>query len=1102
MSVKRSLFLFSAALAASFVGNAQPEVILGLEENASTPETHQLMWETTPGIRYLLEESTTLGAGSWSPVAGFPTEAAARAQAHKFSVGNTPRKFFRISEIDGQAPTVNFLSPADDSFGVGRFSDITIDLDDATGINRSSIQLTVGAHRPYRVSDSQLTLGAGDVLTFDLGDDTAIGAWGEEITVSLVVADTVGNSATHTWTFELEVEPSVASGVFVFGSPNARRAGQGLSGAAATIASRFHSGPVRMNSGASGWQMHSVTETTVVLTYTATAPTSFAANGLITNLAPSHLDEIFYRRITSVSDDATNKRLTLTTEDAELADFLLTSSYNLDEDALFLQMDDQGNITRATTLDAVFELPAIGADFLKDTPPGQSRTLWNDGALSLSVREAKAVFTPSLRVNFETSRGDLERFQAEIDGDITVSLMPEFTVSGAYSGVETIPLWSYRHIIWTAVGVVPVAIEVNASIDVVADLDVNADATLRSGFRQEVNMGVSGLYKKDASPAVTWDRWFHPKPTYYEPLGYTTNGNAEASLALVGQIDVRLHAAAGIYINVDPRVEARGSATLTNGELTSASWVTGAYADLNAGLSVIGFENSDLPALPSLRLFTKEWGSRYPKAASLAILNQPQSSAAQLGETINLTVEAVGAGNLSYAWYQNRNRLLANRNQLIISDFKSADAGDYHVVVSDDANQLTSETARVSQARLSSAQYYSGTGHNYLFVPGRVTWTQARRAAESLGGHLATIHSDGENRFVANLIPGDADSGTAWTGLYQSASGSEPSGGWRWITGEPLSYTKWNSGEPNQYQGIEEDWGSIFSYSYKSYYGAWNDLAIDNRDATGYVVEFSKAAGQYMAPEDRLDWTVSLGGGADLKLKWIAPGNFQMGSPSGESARDSDEGPVHRVTLSQGYWLGQREVTQAQWQAVMGNNPSRFKGAQNPVEKVTWSEAMEFCRKLTERERRAGRLPAGMAYTLPTEAQWEYACRARTTGPIHYGNRLDGRMANFNGNHPYGGASTGEYRKKTVAVGSFRSNAWGLYDMHGNVWEWCSDWSGDYPSGSVVDPTGASSGSYRICRGGSWSNNARYCRSANRYRNAPGYRWYNLGFRLSLSSVH
>ena len=125
-------------------------------------------------------------------------------------------------------------------------------------------------------------------------------------------------------------------------------------------------------------------------------------------------------------------------------------------------------------------------------------------------------------------------------------------------------------------------------------------------------------------------------------------------------------------------------------------------------------------------------------------------------------------------------------------------------------------------------------------------------------------------------------------GLYQSPSGTEPSGGWRWITGEPLSYTKWNSGEPNQFQGVEEDWGRMDSSMGERVTGSyWFDAAIDNRDATGYVVEFSKAAGQYMAPEDRLDWTVSLGGGADLKLKWIAPGNFQMGSPSGESARDS-----------------------------------------------------------------------------------------------------------------------------------------------------------------------------------------------------------------------
>lgn len=221
-----------------------------------------------------------------------------------------------------------------------------------------------------------------------------------------------------------------------------------------------------------------------------------------------------------------------------------------------------------------------------------------------------------------------------------------------------------------------------------------------------------------------------------------------------------------------------------------------------------------------------------------------------------------------------------------------------------------------------------------------------------------------------------------------------------------------------------------------------------------------------------------------IELIWIDPGNFSMGSASGG---DNDERPVTMVTLSRGFWLAQTEVTQAQWQAVMGSNPSNFKGTNLPVEQVNWTEAMEFCRKLTERERAAGRLPAGYAYTLPTEAQWEYACRAGTTG--EYAGDLNA-MAWYKGN-------SGD---QTHPVAQKQPNAWGLYDMHGNVWEWCLDWYGDYPGGSVTDPKGAASGSYRVNRGGSWRFFAAFCRSANRDRAGPGIRWGNLGFRLALSS--
>jgi formylglycine-generating enzyme required for sulfatase activity len=214
-----------------------------------------------------------------------------------------------------------------------------------------------------------------------------------------------------------------------------------------------------------------------------------------------------------------------------------------------------------------------------------------------------------------------------------------------------------------------------------------------------------------------------------------------------------------------------------------------------------------------------------------------------------------------------------------------------------------------------------------------------------------------------------------------------------------------------------------------------------------------------------------------------AGGTFSMGSRSG----GSDEQPVTTVTLSP-FWLAKTEVTQAQWEALMGSNPSHFKGGQLPVENVSWGDAMEFCRKLTERERQAGRLPTGTIYTLPTEAQWEYACRAGTTGD--YAGEVDA-MAWYYKNS---GAAT-------RAVGTKQANAWGLHDMHGNVLEWCLDWYGPYLGGRVTDPKSVPSGPIRVIRGGSWSYEAYYARSAYRYNIIPDLRYYSIGFRPARSSV-
>jgi len=178
---------------------------------------------------------------------------------------------------------------------------------------------------------------------------------------------------------------------------------------------------------------------------------------------------------------------------------------------------------------------------------------------------------------------------------------------------------------------------------------------------------------------------------------------------------------------------------------------------------------------------------------------------------------------------------------------------------------------------------------------------------------------------------------------------------------------------------------------------------------------------------------------------YIKPGTFTMGSPSSESGRDSDEGPQHKVTISKGFYMSATEVTQEQYQAVMGTNPSSFKGAKRPVEKVSWNDAVEFCNKLSDREGLT-RCYSGSGdnircnwnangYRLPTEAEWEYACRAGTTGPFHTGSCLSTNDANYDGDHPYTGCSKGQDRKETWNVGSGRANAWGLYDLPGNVYE-------------------------------------------------------------------
>lgn len=236
--------------------------------------------------------------------------------------------------------------------------------------------------------------------------------------------------------------------------------------------------------------------------------------------------------------------------------------------------------------------------------------------------------------------------------------------------------------------------------------------------------------------------------------------------------------------------------------------------------------------------------------------------------------------------------------------------------------------------------------------------------------------------------------------------------------------------------------------------------------------------------------------GVVQRFRWLEPGEFWMGSPDDEPEREKREGPRHRVRLTTGFWLADTACTQALWMAVMGGeDPSRFQeDARNPVENVSWDDVSGFLQ-------RVALLVSGVVAELPTEAEWEYACRAESETPFSCGATIRTQQANYHGNFPYAGAERGGYRGEAVPVKTFAPNDWGLYEMHGNVWEWCADGQRTYDGTEQENPRGPEGAAPRVVRGGSWSNEAGRLRSAYRDEWLRGYRYAGRGFRFALRST-
>jgi formylglycine-generating enzyme required for sulfatase activity len=336
--------------------------------------------------------------------------------------------------------------------------------------------------------------------------------------------------------------------------------------------------------------------------------------------------------------------------------------------------------------------------------------------------------------------------------------------------------------------------------------------------------------------------------------------------------------------------------------------------------------------------------------------------------------------------------------------------------------------------------------------------------------------------------------------------------------GKTFCYALFGTTEPNcsQWGAVPKELAELLKKCIES--------VPEHRHASFATVLPALAPAVALAPAGEVT-TIGLGNGVEMKFAWCPPGTFLMGSPLSEEQREGYEGAdetQHRVTLTTGYWLGTHPVTRGQfarfvqaagyrteaergggayfftgteWKLDPAKNwrtPGFEQGDDHPVVCISWNDAVALCEWLNKQGGQVRK------FRLPTEAEWEYACRAGTTTPFHFGETIATDQANYDGNYTYGRGKKGVFRKNTTPVGSFPANAWGLYDMHGNVWEWCQDWFGPYPKEDIKDPQGIDSGAVRVLRGGSWYGYPGVCRSAYRDGIEPGSRDEYYGCRVLL----
>lgn len=947
--------------------------IMTMMTDDEQPGHQRLIWSTDPGIRYELQESSDLSdPDSWTTVAGYPTEAEALAQQALIVLDAPDRKFYRVATLDEQPPEIVSRTPVDGAFGVGRFSPISFMLDDVTGVDSSSISFTVAEHGMFTTGSPQLSYEDG-VVTFWLGGDDALGGYGDSIEVELIVADGAGNVATNVWSFTLEIEPVLDGDVFVFGSPEAQRAGQKLTDSQRAIANRTVGGtPMPMTDPQNPWTLEEVGDNHILISYQGSTPPSFSVDQRLVNAAPVREHEVFYRKVTGVQVNAGEQTVLLDTVNVAWWEIAAEVSQ------LF---------TPATTIQTIYEILEdgllvdagvsieIGATF------GQTFEFSEGGTTAAFQLDGSFSFVPELHVAFNIHDKQLEALYVKVAGTLTADAEFVASVSGSLerSYTPSVPFFRNDYMSFLGMaGPIPVWVNIRFSLNAEVGVNLAAASEARYDFYYQRYRSFAATYSPRAPELNGW------KTENFSVLGagdskpeFTTDISGGVWAELIPEIDVRLMHVAGAKAAIPAGVALNANASFSGGELADYNWAITAYIDVRGDVSVFAVQDDILPF--SYRFFERQWAG--PPTPHIHILAHPQSQSVTAGQTVVLSASATGPGALLYQWYRNGSLYQHGGNQLVINNAHSGHTGDYHVVARSGGQAAVSDTATVTVTA------DSGPAGDYLVI--------------------------------------DLSAGPSASSYPVSYLSAIPPGGW--------------------------------TDEYKT---------------------------------------------TKLVLRRIPAGTFTMGSPAGEQGRYSVEAQ-RQVTLTKDFYIGVFQVTQKQWERVMGYWPSYFNNVtyrdSRPLEQRSWNDIRggtwpggqaasgTFMQRISDR--------TGLSFDLPTEAQWEYACRAGTTTALNSGKNLTntGSCPNMSevGRYWFNGGSGfsqgGSTAVGTAKVGSYVPNAWGLYDMHGNVWEWCLDWYAASPQGTI-DPVGAASGSNRVRRGGGCYSNARYCRSATRRSVTPSDR--------------